>query len=202
MCNITKLNAKSESREIRRYFKTVLLLLRSGEKFPVNLDDVWPLVYGSRDDAVHFLTEVGLFYNGEDYKVFRRNAENLSGRHTSNRYMLSVSCMEYVIVRKSRRLLASFRYVFRKYIDISVLSEDEIIVKAMLIQQSRLEGSSRFLELNMKKIEAFRMQLEIEKEAIMERKREFLDEKNADLERAMKVSSQANTSRRYTGSCI
>lgn len=44
MCNIVL----NDDLSIRSYFEKVLELVESGEDFPVNLDDVWPLIYSDK----------------------------------------------------------------------------------------------------------------------------------------------------------
>ena len=51
MCNIVL----SDDLSIRSYFEKVLNLSKLGDKFPVNLDDVWPLVYSAKEKAVRAL---------------------------------------------------------------------------------------------------------------------------------------------------
>lgn len=52
MCNIVL----NDDLSIRSYFEKVLELVESGEDFPVNLDDVWPLIYSDKGKAVRVLT--------------------------------------------------------------------------------------------------------------------------------------------------
>lgn len=52
MCNIVL----NDNLSIRLYFEKVLELVKSGEDFPVNLDDVWPLIYSDKGKAVRVLT--------------------------------------------------------------------------------------------------------------------------------------------------
>ena len=54
MTNLILSKESSES-EIKRYFNVVLELSKSDNEFPVNLDEVWPLVYERRDSAVKAL---------------------------------------------------------------------------------------------------------------------------------------------------
>lgn len=50
MCNIVL----NDNLSIRLYFEKVLELVKSGEDFPVNLDDVWPLIYSDKGKAVSY----------------------------------------------------------------------------------------------------------------------------------------------------
>ena len=49
------LSKQSETNEIKAYFQKILELKQSGDEFPVNLDEVYPLVYEDRHKAVEFL---------------------------------------------------------------------------------------------------------------------------------------------------
>lgn len=103
--------SKGSSKEnIKRYFKSVLEISKSGKEFPINLDEVWPLVYGKKSDAVEALCKN--FMQDVDYQVLRQNPQNLNGGRPSNIYMLTVSCMEFFIARKVRAVFEVYRQVF------------------------------------------------------------------------------------------
>ena len=135
-----QLTKQSSDSEIKAYFIQVLNLSRSKEEFPVNLDEVWPLVYSRRDKAIRALRCGEIFMEGIDYQVFSKNAENsevlfhstnksneatsdnaktdkdgrnLGGR-PQNSYMLSVPCLEFFIARKVRPVFEVYRQVFHK----------------------------------------------------------------------------------------
>ena len=97
----TFLSLKSTNDEIRKYFIAVLNLSKSKEKYPVNLDDVWMLVYGRKQEAVRALTSE-IFIQDIDYQLLRQNAQNPKGGRPTIEYHLSVSCLEYFIARKVR----------------------------------------------------------------------------------------------------
>lgn len=75
--NKFQLTKQSSESEIKAYFIQVLNLARSKEEFPVDLDEVWPLVYSRRDKAVRVLRSGEIFLEGIDYQVFPQNGENL-----------------------------------------------------------------------------------------------------------------------------
>ena len=89
MCNIVL----NDNLSIRLYFEKVLELVKSGEDFPVNLDDVWPLIYSDKGKAVRVLTGDNGFIKDIDYKVFTQNGKNPVGGRPTIVYMISVSCM-------------------------------------------------------------------------------------------------------------
>ena len=66
---ILQLTKQSTDQEIKAYFEEVLRLSRDSEEFPVNLDDVWPLVYSRKDKAVRALQSNDLFIQNVDYQV-------------------------------------------------------------------------------------------------------------------------------------
>lgn len=138
--NNFQLTKQSSESEIKAYFIQVLNLSRSKEEFPVDLDEVWPLVFKFRADAVRALAKNNLFVKGIDYQVFSKNAENpevlfhsknkpneetsgnakidkdgknLGGR-PQNIYMLSVPCLEFFIARRVRPVFEVYRQVFHK----------------------------------------------------------------------------------------
>ncbi len=42
---------KSNEREIKRYFNAVIELSKSDNEFPINLDEVWMLVYSEKEKS-------------------------------------------------------------------------------------------------------------------------------------------------------
>ena len=114
----TFLSLKSTNDEIRKYFIAVLNLSKSKEKYPVNLDDVWMLVYGRKQEAVRALTSE-IFIQDIDYQVLRQKAENPKGGRPTIEYHLSVSCLEYFIARKVRPVFDVYREVFHKVNEIA-----------------------------------------------------------------------------------
>lgn len=140
MISLTKQSSYSE---IKAYFIQVLNLSRSKEEFPVNLDEVWPLVFKFRSDAVRALSKNNLFVKDIDYQVLSTNAQKSgvfsqnaqkSGVSTKNgkksgstqdegksvmgrpqnTYMLSVPCLEFFIARRVRPVFEVYRQVFHK----------------------------------------------------------------------------------------
>lgn len=121
---ILQLTKQSTDQEIKAYFEEVLRLSRDSEEFPVNLDEVWPLVYSRKDKAVRALQSNDLFMQNVDYQVLPQNGENSgvlaqnggkvpNGRPTET-YMLSVPCLEFFIARKVRPVFEVYRQVFHK----------------------------------------------------------------------------------------
>ena len=73
---ILQLTKQSTAQDIKAYFEEVLKLSRDSEEFPVNLDDVWPLVYSAKEKAVRALKSNDLFLQNVDYQVLAQNGEN------------------------------------------------------------------------------------------------------------------------------
>lgn len=106
------LSKQSSESEIKRYFNKVLELSKSDNEFPINLDEVWMLVYGRKSDAAEALQRD--FIEGVDYQVLRQNPQNSNGGRPTNEYKLTVSCMEFFIARKVRPVFEVYRQVFHK----------------------------------------------------------------------------------------
>lgn len=106
------LKKSSDLATVKSYFEGVLALSRRQEEFPVSLDEVWPLAYGRKEEAVRSLK--ANFIQNVDYQVFRIFAENLKGGRPTENYRLSVSCLEYFIARKVRAVFEVYRRVFHK----------------------------------------------------------------------------------------
>lgn len=45
---ILQLTKQSTAQDIKAYFEEVLKLSKDSKEFPVNLDEVWPLVFGRK----------------------------------------------------------------------------------------------------------------------------------------------------------
>jgi hypothetical protein len=121
---VLQLTKQSTAQEIKAYFEEVLKLSKDSKEFPVNLDDVWPLVYSAKEKAVRALKSNDLFLQNVDYQVLAQNGENPgvlaqnggkvpNGRPTEI-YMLSVPCLEFFIARKVRPVFEVYRQVFHK----------------------------------------------------------------------------------------
>lgn len=104
-----------EENQIQSYFSRILELKTSGEKFPIDLDDVWSLCYSQKVKATEALTSD--FIENEDYIVFSQKVENSKGGRPKRKYMLSVQCLEYFIVKKVRPVFEVYRKVFHKSVE-------------------------------------------------------------------------------------
>ena len=103
------LSKDSSESEIKRYFNAVLELSKSNNEFPINIDEVWVLVYSRRDYATDVLKKD--FIENVDYKCTSVKTEVGS---TKIEYEITVSCMEFFIARKVRPVFEVYRQVFHK----------------------------------------------------------------------------------------
>ena len=120
---ILQLTKQSNAQEIKAYFEEVLKLSKDSEEFPVNLEEVWPLVYADKGKAVRALKSNELFVEGIDFILLAQNGKqegnngkqvNSWGGNNQVTYMLSVPCLEFFIARKVRSVFEVYRQVFHK----------------------------------------------------------------------------------------
>lgn len=166
MSNII-LSAQSSSNEVKEYFNSVLTLTKSGENFPVDLDDVWPLCYNQKIGAIRLLTDSGQFYEGEDYILLCQKAKQTevgSGGHNRQVYMLSVPCMEYLIARKVRTVFEVYRLVFHEFLNMKRMTSDEAIAYGYGKALEKINRQSTIIARQSKQLQKYKSQLEVEKE--------------------------------------
>lgn len=125
---MNQLTKKSSESEIKAYFEGIAKLMQSNEQFPVNLEDVWQLVYSTKGKAVQTLKRSELFIEGVDYQIFNQKVKNSGvfnqdGKNQDSAgrpmqvFMLSVPCLEFFIARKVRPVFEVYRKVFHKVVD-------------------------------------------------------------------------------------
>lgn len=105
---------------IRNYFQYILLLSKSGEQFPVNLNDVFFLAHTRKDNAVRALTSDDLFIQGVDYQIVLKNEENSKRGRKEEMYMMTIPCLEFFIARKVRPVFEVYRQVFHAVPDVAM----------------------------------------------------------------------------------
>ena len=177
----TQLTKTSTSDELRNYFNAVLTIAKNNEKYPINLDEVWMLVYARRDIAVRELKKS--FIEGEDYitknDLLRQNEEQDEKRKWggSNKiiYHLTLSCLEYFIARKVRPVFEVYRQVFHKTAQQQQEIQQQVPTtfrEALLLAAQQQETIER-------------QQLELqEKEADIEQKQETITMQEQELKAA------------------
>nr|DAL76296.1 MAG TPA: antirepressor protein [Caudoviricetes sp.] len=136
------LSKESSESEIKRYFNAVLELSKSDNEFPINLDEVWMLIYSEKGKAVRALKEN--FIEGVDYNTFAQNGKTETGGYKVIEYHLTVSCMEFFIARKVRPVFEVYRQVFHKVAK-HELSRKEL---ALMVIQAEEEKEKLLLENN------------------------------------------------------
>ena len=167
------LSKNSSSDDIRRYFEAIFKLAQSHEQYPVDIDEVWMLVYSERGKAVRAWKTN--FIEGEDFVALAQNGKqnNLhSGGANKIDYKLSLPCMEYFIARKVRPVFDVYRQVFHK--------------TAELAQQRQLSPSELILQLAQMNVESERKMKELEQ------KQNSLESKVQEIE--MRTSTEIKES--------
>lgn len=143
---MNQLTKTSSSEEIKVYFNAILKLAKASEKYPVNLDEVWMLVYDRKDSAVRALQRD--FIENEDFITVRQNVDG--GKFTSIDYFLSVSCLEYFIVKKVRPVFDVYRKVFHKSVEFAkqlkaATIKDKLAVASWMSSFLNLNESSKLM---------------------------------------------------------
>lgn len=113
------LTTESTEAQIRAYFNGLLTIARTQTNdFPVNLEDVWRLVYSRKDKAVRALKTY--FIQDVDFQPLPQNGEQNTkkgqGGHNETTYFLSLACLEFFVARKVRAVFEVYRQVFHKAI--------------------------------------------------------------------------------------
>lgn len=141
---------------LKDYFTFLCNAHSKNERFPVDLDLVWPLAYSRKDHAVRELKQnfiEGFDYqplpkNGEqDCNSLRKNAEQDPGKWGgSNKvtYHLTIQCMEYFIVRKVREVFEVYRTVFEKFLN-EMTGEKQDKPKVATFQLPKIPTESTFV---------------------------------------------------------
>lgn len=140
MANII-LSKESSENELKGYFEAVLKLAQSANEFPINLEDVWMLVYSEKGKAVRALKKD--FIEGIDYTSFAQNGKREIGGTVTHNYMLSTSCLEYFIARKVRPVFEVYRQVFHKAVKPQVqdalVKYDKMLTESLKQQEEGLK---------------------------------------------------------------
>ena len=133
---------------IRNYFQYILLLSKSGEQFPVNLNDVFFLAHTRKDNAVRALTSDDLFIQGVDYQIVLKNEENSKRGRKEEMYMMTIPCLEFFIARKVRPVFEVYRQVFHTVPDVAMK------VRADKDKMAKLEKKVESLERQIKIVQS------------------------------------------------
>lgn len=175
------LSKESSNEELMLYFNKVHELQNVSEtEFIVDLDDVWPLVYSEKSKALRALTTSDLFVKDVDYRFFAQNGENYLPGRPSNKYMITVPCMEYLVARRDRRVFEIYRQVFHKTV--------EAVGAAGQVDPSQLPGLDEALMAIMDKYPNIPQTYG---EALMEAGR-FFNEKESLKNKVIETTARAN----------
>lgn len=118
------LTAASSEQQLRTYFNGLLEIARTQKNdFPVNLEDVWRLVYAEKGKAVRALKRY--FIEGVDFSSFAQNGKREKGGTVIHNYFLSLSCLEFFVARKVRAVFEVYRQVFHKAVRYALPEETE-----------------------------------------------------------------------------
>ena len=178
---IAALSKDSTNEQLSLYFEKIHNLSQISEtEFIVNLDDVWPLVYSEKSKALRALTTSDLFVKDVDYRFFARNGENYLHGRPSNKYMITVPCMEYLVARRDRRVFEIYRQVFHKTV--------EAVGVAGQVDPSQLPGLDEALMAIMDKYPNIPQTYG---EALMEAGR-FFNEKESLKNKVIETTARAN----------
>lgn len=143
------LTKESNQSEIKNYFSSILELSKSDNEFPINLDEVWMLVYTEKGKAVRALKEN--FIEGVDYRTFAQNGKTDTGGYRVIEYHLTVSCLEFFIARRIRPVFEIYRQVFHGAVKMvqRELTRKELIKMALEAEEEkeRLQLESKELSL-------------------------------------------------------
>lgn len=109
----------NENREqLRAYFEKVLNLRNSGEPFPVDLDEVWPLAYYQKSNAVKVLlkkfipNKEYITQKADNVRLIQKDEIKKGGDLKSVTYKLSTFCLEWLIAREVPEVFEVYQKVF------------------------------------------------------------------------------------------
>lgn len=110
-----KLTKESGDADIKAYFMYVKGLSKSDQKYPVNLDDVWMLIYNRKDHAIRDLKKN--FIQDVDYQIFLKSGEKSNMGRPTESYSLTPACLEHFIARKKKEVFEVYRQVFHRAVN-------------------------------------------------------------------------------------
>lgn len=123
------LTKTSSNEEIKAYFKAVFELSRSEEDFPVDIDEVWMLIYSERGKATKALRYN--FIEGVDFIAVAQTGNG--GQFAKIDYKLTVSCLEYFIARKVRPVFEVYYKNPYFFLHVSYITRIFVVRKLFII---------------------------------------------------------------------
>lgn len=155
----TALTLQSSNEELKAYFEAVCRIAdTNSDEFPINLDEVWPLLYSEKSKAVRALTSNDQFIENVDYKVLAQIGENPLGGRPANEYHLTTSCFEFFIARKVRPVFEIYRQVFH------AARKGELAPKPLTKSQQTLEAVKQLCKIAQQQVELEQRQFGMESE--------------------------------------
>lgn len=155
------LSKESSEKQLKSYFEAVLKLSQTDNEFPINLDEVWMMVYSQKAKATAALQDNFIegidFYLSQNGKVIK-SSEIQNGIKVD--YFLSIPCLEYFIARKVRPVFDVYRKVFHKVVTgkkeviyteseiKKLLTEADRLVSENINKSNRLEDLNKHLKSN------------------------------------------------------
>lgn len=155
------LSKESSEKQLKSYFEAVLKLSQTDNEFPINLDEVWMMVYSQKAKATAALQDNFIegidFYLSQNGKVIK-SSEIQNGIKVD--YFLSIPCLEYFIARKVRPVFEVYRQVFHKVVTgkkeviyteseiKKLLTEADRLVSENINKSNRLEDLNKHLKSN------------------------------------------------------
>lgn len=182
---VTSLTKNSNKEEVKRYFLKILELKKSNEEFPVDLEEVWALVYTRKDTAVKELCKN--FIQNIDYQVFRQKAERSysqtkGGGHNKTTYKLSVSCLEFFIARKVRAVFDVYRNVFHQAIEQKPLSPaEQLLHNAQILVNHEKQLKEHYNEIETIKQKQEKLEKQISEDLVNEKVKRRLAQRELAL---------------------
>ena len=145
---------------LKNYLANVITLGQSTDRFPVDLDDVWRLIYTQKKNAVRELERNPLYKEGSEYEIreiddfiFSTNGKNKSGHEDDSeietrgrkqqKYHLSVRCLEHFVLH---RLPAMFE-VYRQALHIAAQKTEGVLLSAMATNEPILTKTTNVEEI-------------------------------------------------------
>lgn len=130
------LTKESNNSDIKKYFESVKQMRDSGEKFPVDLNSIWRLMFNRKDSAVRALK------NESDKDGYLVEApRDYKHQNLEVRYMLSIDCMEWFIRRN--------RTVFDIYKDVFIFSNNNQSAQQDMISMEQANAIAKNIGYNL-----------------------------------------------------
>jgi hypothetical protein len=102
---------QGDTSKVKKFFEIIFSKENKGNIFPVDLDDVFQIVYERKDHAVRALKAD--FIEDVDYQIFPKNGDRKTAFKSNETYKLTIKAFEFFIVRKDRQLFNCYSEVMQ-----------------------------------------------------------------------------------------